>query len=69
MNPNTCKCPHHSMIPLAIVAFGAVFLLRQLNVLTMAAANILWPIVVIAAGLTKLMGKRCSCCANMHGKM
>lgn len=69
MTGGACRCPHHSMIPLAVVAFGAVFLLGTMNVLTTAAVNILWPIIVIIAGLTKLMGKRCSCCANMHAKM
>ena len=62
MEGKICKCPHHSMIPLLVVVFGLVFLLGQLNIFTPVAVNIMWPIVVIIAGLTKLMGKKCQCC-------
>ena len=62
MGGKVCKCPHHSMIPLLVTAFGAVFLLGALNVLTMNAVNIIWPIIVIAAGLMKLMKRMCTCC-------
>ncbi len=64
MNSSGCRCPHHSMIPLAVVAFGAVFLLGALNILTATAVSWLWPVIVILAGLTKLTGKRCSCCGT-----
>ena len=64
MGMNMCKCPHHSMLPLLVIAFGAVFLLGQWNILTMAAVNTLWPLIVIAVGIMKLMGKKCKCCMN-----
>ncbi len=67
MDGGMCRCSHHSMIPVFVIAFGALFLLGDLNVLTAGAVNILWPILVIAAGFMKLMGKKCKCC-GMGGK-
>ena len=64
MNGNMCKCPHHSFFPLLVVAFGVVFLLGQWNILTMAAVNTLWPIIVVVAGLFKMMKRKCTCCTN-----
>ncbi len=64
MNGNMCKCPHHSMLPILVIAFGGVFLLGALNVMTPGAVNVFWPIIVIIAGVMKLMGKKCKCCMN-----
>ncbi|MEK7541835.1 MAG: DUF5668 domain-containing protein [Patescibacteria group bacterium] len=57
------------MIPIFAVAFGVVFLLGALDVLTARAVAIAWPVIVIAAGLTKLTGRMCSCCAMPSEKM
>lgn len=59
-----CKCPHHKMVPLAIALIGLVFLLRALGALSMHTADILWPILLIAIGLQKMMRGMCKCCAK-----
>lgn len=62
-----CSCPHHKMLPLFVVVFGLVFLLGDLNVLTQAAVTWTWPVLVILAGLTKMMGGGCKCCSRGAG--
>ena len=57
-----CSCPHHKVVPLMIILIGVAFLLGALNVLTMSAVGIIWPILLIVAGGTKLGG--CKCCTN-----
>ena len=57
-----CPCPHHSMLPIFVVAFGLTFLLRALGVLEPGIANIIWPVIVIAAGVAKLGSRFCKCC-------
>jgi hypothetical protein len=52
------------MIGVLVVAFGLVFLLGALNVLSDRAVSIAWPIIVILAGLKKLFGGSCSCCSK-----
>jgi hypothetical protein len=59
---NTCGCKCHKLFPVLIVLFGLTFLLGALNVLTVSAVSIIWPILVILAGLKKMMGKSCKCC-------
>lgn len=61
-NGMTCKCPHHKMGPLAVVIFGLVFLLGALNVLSAQVVGIVWPIIVILAGLFKMKEGSCKCC-------
>jgi len=56
----SCKCPHHMIMPIAIILFGLSFLLTNLGVMTVAANNIVWPVIVILVGLKKTM--RCKCC-------
>ena len=65
MKSGMCSCPHHKMPGLLVVVFGLIFLLGYLNVLTSQAVMIAWPIVVILAGLMKLMSGRCKCCSSM----
>ena len=62
MGMRHCNCPHHKMIPLFIFVFGLLFFLNAINVLTGAALTMLWPIVVMLAGLTKLFSSKCGCC-------
>lgn len=65
----TCRCPHHSMMPIFITALGLIFLLGALDVLTARVTSIAWPIVVILAGLTKLTSKMCACCSAPNAKL
>jgi hypothetical protein len=51
------------MIGLLVVAFGLTFLLRTLEVITNHTAGIIWPIIVILAGLKTIFGSMCKCCS------
>lgn len=53
---------HHSMLPMIVVAFGALFLLGQMGIFTEGFVSVGWPILVILGGAMKLMGKNCKCC-------
>lgn len=59
-NGMVCRCTHHKFIPVLIILFGLTFLLQAMNVFTPMFVSIAWPMMVIAAGLTKLGG--CKCC-------
>ena len=59
---NMCPCPHHKVVPVAIVLVGVTFLLGNWNILTWNAVNTIWPILVIVGGLTKLTSNKCKCC-------
>ena len=59
---NVCGCPHHKMGPTALVIFGLVFLLGNLNILTASAVSMIWPIILIVAGLMKMKSGSCKCC-------
>ncbi|MBI2644811.1 hypothetical protein HYW94_01370 [Candidatus Uhrbacteria bacterium] len=58
----SCGCPHHKMMPLFIVLFGLVFLLKTLNVITPEVLDVAWPVIVILAGLFKMTKGMCKCC-------
>ncbi len=62
MHSMTCKCPHHKMVPLSILLIGVAFLLGEMGTLSMHAVNIIWPILVIVIGGTKMAGNSCKCC-------
>ena len=64
MEGKTCGCGCHKGFPILVILFGLVFLLSALNVVTMAFVGIAWPILVIIAGLMKLMKGKCGCCAK-----
>ena len=59
-NGKACKCTHHKVIPTCIILIGLTFLLLQMNVLTVAAVGIIWPVLIIVIGVTKLA--KCKCC-------
>ena len=67
MKSGMCGCMHHKMLPLFVVVFGLVFLLGNLNILTQAAVTTTWPILVMLAGLSKMMGSNCKCCSSGAG--
>ena len=62
MGGNKCGCMHHKMVPMMITLIGITFLLGALNILTAAAVSVIWPILLIVAGGTKMMGGGCKCC-------
>lgn len=57
-----CKCNHHKMFSWLVVLFGLTFLLGDLNVLTAGAVSVIWPVLIIIAGV----GKMCKCCHKHH---
>ncbi len=57
-----CGCMHHSFMPLFLSAFGLVFLLASLGVITEEVRDIAWPAIVTLAGILKMGDKKCGCC-------
>ena len=57
-----CSCSHHSWLGIAVVVFGALFLLEALGVLTASVTAIVWPILVIVGGGLMIGGRKCQCC-------
>ena len=64
MKSGMCGCMCHKMLPLLVVVFGLVFVLGNLQILTPVRVMEIWPILVIVAGLTKMMGRKCTCCSH-----
>lgn len=62
-----CSCGCHKMFGLFVALFGLVFLLRAFDVFSMHVADILWPVVVILAGLQKMTCGFCKCCKTTPG--
>ena len=59
-----CGCPYHSMMGIFVILFGVVFLLKNLGVISENVSQILWPSVVILAGLKKVCKGMCKCCSK-----
>ena len=59
---NNCQCMHHKIMPMLIVLLGLTFLSKELGIVSAGTANVIWPVIVILAGLKKLMGNVCKCC-------
>lgn len=58
-----CSCSHHKVIPILMVLFGLTFLLGNLNnMISPETVNLIWPVLVIIAGGTKLFHHKCGCC-------
>ncbi|TSC76566.1 MAG: hypothetical protein G01um101431_699 [Parcubacteria group bacterium Gr01-1014_31] len=64
MHSNSCSCPHHKVVPLAVALIGALFFLQNIGVLGSGIVNVLWPLALLAAGLTKAFGSSCKCCVK-----
>lgn len=59
-----CGCPCHMMMGIFVVLLGLTFLLGNVGVLTQYLVGILWPSIVILAGLKKMFAGKCKCCAK-----
>jgi len=59
-----CNCICHKMLGVLLVLFGLTFLLGALDVLSARTVDIIWPIIVVAAGLSSLAKRWCKCCDN-----
>ena len=56
-----CTCSHHKILPAFLILIGLSFLLTTIGVVSEATNSIVWPVLLIALGLTKLKGGSCSC--------
>ena len=65
MKGEKCYCPHHKVVPIFVVLLGLLFLLNAFNVFNPMFVSVAWPILVIAAGLTKMFEHKCTCCRRM----
>jgi hypothetical protein len=52
-------------MPILVVLLGLSFLLTALNVYSAGVNSVIWPIIVILAGLQKMFSRNCSCCKKM----
>ena len=57
-----CACPCHKMMGIFVMLFGATFLVGGLGIVSQQVVNIVWPIIVILAGLKKMCPGMCKCC-------
>jgi len=60
----TCPCPCHRMTGIFITLFGLNFLLKTLGVYGENISNIVWPAILILAGLKHTAKGMCPCCDN-----
>ena len=60
MGGKTCGCGHHKVLPILVILFGLDFLLASFSVVSMGFLGMTWPILVIIAGIVKLV--KCGCC-------
>ena len=54
--PNVCKCHHHNVTPVLVILFGLTFLLGNWGTLSSDTVGIVWPVLVIVAGLIIFSG-------------
>lgn len=57
-----CNCPHHKAIPVFIILIAVTFLAGEWGMLSAASVAMIWPVLLGAIGVTKLMKGKCSCC-------
>lgn len=57
-----CNCPHHKVVPWAIILVGIDFILGGFGILNVMWMWIILGILLIIAGGTKLNSRKCGCC-------
>jgi len=57
-----CNCMHHKMVPILVVVFGFLFLGQYYGWFMADTVAMVWPVLVILAGLTKMFKGMCKCC-------
>ncbi len=57
-----CGCWHHQAMGILLVLLGLTFLMGALNVIDGETVNVIWPVIVVIAGLKKLFAGMCKCC-------
>ncbi len=61
-----CGCVHHKIVPALLVVFGSLFLLNNYGALADSTLMVMWPLVVIIAGVSKMFSGACSCCNKIN---
>ncbi|MEK7499949.1 MAG: hypothetical protein AAB649_05085 [Patescibacteria group bacterium] len=61
-NCGNCNCPHHKAIPVFIILIALTFLAGEWAWLAPSSVAIIWPVLLGAIGVTKLMKSKCTCC-------
>lgn len=61
-NCGNCNCPHHKAIPVFTILIAVTFLLGAWDMLSATSVDIIWPVLLGAIGVTKLMKGKCNCC-------
>ena len=61
-NTNACGCSHHKMWAFLVIIFGLLFLGEAFGWWGSQLVMTGWPILVIVAGLLKLMENKYKCC-------
>ena len=60
------------ILGIALIVIGAVFLLQNLGYISSGAWGIIWPVIIIAAGLSMICKKHghcnCGCCEDKKEK-
>lgn len=62
-----CRCPHHIGFGVLIILFGLTFLLQAVGVFSDTVVSYIWPSILIAGGLFKVISGLCSCCMSKMG--
>ncbi len=57
-----CSCPCHKVVGLFIALIGLTFLLGALGVVSARTVSILWPFLVMLAGIQIVFRNKCKCC-------
>ena len=57
-----CFCACHKMVGLFIALIGLTFLLRALGAVSDRTVSIIWPFLVMLAGIQITFRNKCKCC-------
>jgi Domain of unknown function (DUF5668) len=57
-----CGCPCHKMAGVFVALIGVMFLLQNLGVLSANLVGIIWPVLLILAGVKSVFKGMCKCC-------
>ncbi len=58
----SCGCMCHKMLSVLVILFGLVFFLDAMAMIPHATAHMIWPLIIIVAGVTKYFKGSCKCC-------
>jgi hypothetical protein len=61
-NCGVCNCSHHKAIPVFIILIAITFLCGQWGIIAPETVDVVWPVLLGAIGVTKLMRRACKCC-------